>query len=79
MEIFNNETVWREYLYENFGSKGSPLPKNRATSLGKMMYEVDTMKHFTKNKDQVNLIIRTVAIDMGASEEDIEKLTVSAV
>jgi len=73
LELFNNEEIWREYLIESMqGSHGSRDP---FINLGKLLHELAVAKHFLKNKEKVNSLIKSVKTDLQLSEQDVERIT----
>ena len=72
--MFNNENAWREYLSQSISGKDKTSQKiDKWQKLGS---ELDNMRHFIHDKDQLKTIVRSVVINAGIADEDIDNLLV---
>jgi len=74
MNIFNDESHWREFLLQNTKNKENQKDQDRNADLAKLKHEITYVKHFLKDKEQVNSLIKSIAKEIELSEEDILKL-----
>jgi len=74
MNIFNDQTLWRDFLSQNIKNKENQKNQDKNINLVKLRHEITYMKHFLKNKEQLNTVIRSVANEMEFFEGDILKL-----
>jgi len=76
LEFFNNEEIWREYLIQSMqGGQKESESRDPFINLGKLLHELAVAKHFLKNKERVNSLIKSVKTDLQLSEQDVERIT----
>lgn len=74
LEVFNNENAWRDYLSQSVSGKEKTTHKiDKWQKLGS---ELDNIRHFIHDKDQLKAIVRPVAINSGIADEDVDNLLV---